>query len=211
MVKRSAFTLIELIFAIVIIAISVVSLPMMNQAISEGIDENIKQEAIFAAATKLNEAVTAQWDEQSLEANQINSLSRVIDINANCNNNPNAITFGQMPGHINQPFHRRCRTAAAGALNQRGNVNITSLDDMAGTTPLFIVTGAGTVANQSSYKENYNSVVTVTQTPNFDGAALNDMKRVDVNITDTTSGATVVSLTTYSANIGAPDFYKRQY
>ena len=79
MVRRAAFTLIELIFAIVIIAISVISLPMMSQTVSEGIDANIVQEAIFASATELNEAVTAHWDENSIEASMPDSSARVIE------------------------------------------------------------------------------------------------------------------------------------
>jgi len=78
-VRRAAFTLIELIFAIVIIAISVISLPMMSQTVAKGIDANIVQEAIFAAATELNEAVTAHWDEASMEVNTTTSFAKVIN------------------------------------------------------------------------------------------------------------------------------------
>ena len=48
--KRLAFTMIELIFAIVIIAITVVSLPMMTQVTASGASDNLEaQEAIFKA------------------------------------------------------------------------------------------------------------------------------------------------------------------
>ena len=185
----------------------------MNQAISKGIDENIKQEAIFAAATKLNEAVTAHWDEKSLETNQFDSLSRVINISSNCDNNSSSSTYRQMPGHINQPFHRRCLNSdAVGALNQSSEGNITALDDMEGTSTLFVLNSGSTTLNQASYKENYNSVVSVSQSPTFNGTANNDMKKIDVNITtSTTPTTTIVSLTTYSANIGEIDYYKREY
>ena len=45
--KRFGFTMIELIFAIVIIAISVMSLPMMTQVTNKGLEESLVQEAIF--------------------------------------------------------------------------------------------------------------------------------------------------------------------
>lgn len=55
---RTAFTLIELIFAIVIIAISVVSLPMLSQATSSGVGKNLEtQEAIFKALVLTKSAV----------------------------------------------------------------------------------------------------------------------------------------------------------
>ena len=57
--KKSAFTMIELIFAIVIIGISALSLPMMTQASSSGVAINIEtQEAIFKAIVKTKEAIT---------------------------------------------------------------------------------------------------------------------------------------------------------
>ena len=210
MVRRSAFSFIELIFAIVIIGITVVSLPMMNQAISKGIDENIKQEAIFAAATKLNEAVTAHWDENSLETNQFDSLSRVIDHNSNCEDNSSLSTYRQMPGHINQPKHRKCLDSSSiGVSNANSNANVNALNDMVGTSPLYVVHSGSSMLNRSSYKQDYNSTVTVHQSPIFDGAANSDMKKIDVNITD--GSVTVVFLTTYSANIGEIDYYKKEY
>jgi len=48
--NRLAFTMIELIFAIVIIAITVVSMPMMTQVTSSGASKNLElQEAIYKA------------------------------------------------------------------------------------------------------------------------------------------------------------------
>ena len=78
MVNRSAFTMIELIFAIVIIAISVLSLPMMNQVISKNIEGSIVQEAIFAASAELNQVVSYYWDENSMEGTA--TLSRVVHV-----------------------------------------------------------------------------------------------------------------------------------
>jgi len=56
--SHRGFTLIELIFAIVIIAISVVSLPTMIQVTSSGVEKNIEtQEAIFKAIVLTKSAV----------------------------------------------------------------------------------------------------------------------------------------------------------
>jgi prepilin-type N-terminal cleavage/methylation domain-containing protein len=57
MVRRYGFTMIELIFAIVIIAISVMSLPMMTQVTTSSSITNLESdEAIFAAYVKALEA-----------------------------------------------------------------------------------------------------------------------------------------------------------
>ncbi len=56
--SKKAFTLIELIFAIVVIAISVISLPTMIQATSSGVASNLEtQEAIRKAVVLTKSAV----------------------------------------------------------------------------------------------------------------------------------------------------------
>ena len=212
MVRRAAFTLIELIFAIVIIAISVISLPMMSQTVSKGIDANIVQEAIFAAATELNEAVTAHWDENSIEPGMPDSSARVIETVINmCQNNPSLATFRQMPGHVNQPLHRRCLDA---------NTTVTTPDNAAGTTNIAIDLNdiahgyANLTVNSGGaegYKETYQSNVSVDINATF-GPAVNDqnIKSIISTVKDG-DGNTIALLRTYSANIGEVDYYKRSY
>ena len=99
---KYAFSMIELIFAIVVIGITVLNLPMITQVTSKGIENNLVQEAIFAASTELNQIVTYYWDENSLPTN--NLLSQVVwTSSTDCNE-----TTKLRPGHIDQPYHRRC-------------------------------------------------------------------------------------------------------
>jgi len=209
-VRRAAFTLIELIFAIVIIAISVISLPMMSQTVAKGIDANIVQEAIFAAATELNEAVTAHWDENSIEASMPDSSARVIETVINmCENDANLSTFRQMRGHINQPLHRRCLDANT-TVTTPSNASVTavvSLDDMEhGDRNITI----GTPGSEG-YKETYQSNVSVDINATF-GPAVNsqNIKSIVSTVKDE-DGTTIAVLRTYSANIGEVDYYKRNY
>ena len=205
MVRRAAFTLIELIFAIVIIAISVISLPMMSQTIAEGIDANIVQEAIFASATELNEAVTAHWDENSIEIGMPDSSARVIEIGAFCNNDSNSSTFRQMPGHINQPLHRRCLDSNTTTPSDASVTAVDSLDDMEhGDANITIGT-----AGAEGYKETYQSNVVVSPSANFNGVN-NNIKSIVSTVKDE-NGNTIALLRTYSANIGEVDYYKRNY
>lgn len=202
MVRRFAFTLIELIFAIVIIAITVGTLPMLNQTISKGIDANLVQEAIFAAVTELNEAVTGNWDDHSIEYGT-NSYARVINHNGKCN-----ALSKLMPGHINEPLHRRClndtsRTPADSSVD----ANVTSLDDMEHLKENIFV---DSVTDGSGYKEKYFSTVDVTRT-NVDFNGINpDMKSIVITIRDKDDHI-LTSLKTYSANIGEIDYYKRVF
>ncbi|MDF1883216.1 type II secretion system protein [Sulfurimonas sp. SAG-AH-194-C21] len=208
MVKKSAFTLIELVFAIVIIAISVMSLPMMSQVTSSNTEANLVQEAIFAAATELNEALSAHWDENSIEPASINSYARVIDLGS-CGNNPLLTTYRQMSGHINQPLHRRCLDNNLTTPSDSSiDANITALEDMAHSSKNVFTNNN---INQAGYKDDYNASVSVTRPATFGGASNNHIKRVDINITNATTGTLITSLKAYSANIGEVDYYKRAY
>jgi len=202
-VVRVAFTMIELIFAIVIIGITVISLPMMTQATSKGIEDNLVQEAIFAASAELNLAVTAHWDENSIEPGSTDTLARVINTGL-CNN----ITKLR-PGHISQPLHRRCLDSSATPIASSNTGAVDALEDAAhGSKNIFTTT----ITDQAGYKKKYNSVVTVTPSAIFDGANNQNMKKITVTIFDTEIPPNIVTvLNTYSANIGEVDYYKRSY
>jgi prepilin-type N-terminal cleavage/methylation domain-containing protein len=200
-VVKGGFTLIELIFAIVVIGITVISLPTMTQTTSKGIESNLVQEAIFAASTELNGAVSAYWDEHSLD-DGTNSLSRVIDINNDCDANTRLL-----PGHISQPLHRRCLDdSTTNPLDGANDADILALEDMAhGAQDVF-----DGDPSASGYKAKYKSSVDVTRDDvNFHGVS-DHMKKITLTITDS-SDKTVTVLTTYSANVGEIDFYKKTY
>ena len=190
--SKYAFTMIELIFAIVIIAISVMSLPMVTQVTNKGIENSLAQEAVFAASADLMGVTSAYWDERSLEDSSV-GLSRVIDISADCND-----TTKLRPGHIAQAYHRRCVDSnLATGLGATADTNITALDDMVGTQDVFLTTDAAT------YKEKYTSTVAVTRT--------GDVKAITVTIKKKVGGDTITSLKAQIANIGEVDIYKRTF
>jgi len=198
-VVRGGFTLIELIFAIVVISISVMSLPMMTQTTSKGIEGNLVQEAIFAASAELNGVVTAHWDENSMEDDK-NGLARMIDIDNNCSDK-------RLLGHIPQPFHRRCLdNSDTNPLDGTSDSDIYALEDMQhGTQNIFDTDKT----NAQGYKKRYNSQVTISRPSNFNGNS-NHIKEILLTVTDK-DGNKITVLKTYSANIGEVDYFKRSY
>jgi prepilin-type N-terminal cleavage/methylation domain-containing protein len=200
-VRRSAFTLIELIFAIVVISITVVSLPMMNQVINKGTEANLVQEAIFAASTELTEAVAANWDANSTESGT-SFYTRVIDINGNCD-----VTSRLMPGHIDQLLHRRCLDSTTTQATDTTTVAGNTLNDMAHSSQNIFVDNS---TNQAGYKKNYSSTLVVSRPAFFNGANNSNIKKLVITIQDDNND-TIVLLNTYSANIGEVDYYKRAY
>ncbi|MEN4052760.1 hypothetical protein [Sulfurimonas sp. NWX79] len=192
--------MIELIFAIVIIAISIVSLPMMIQTTTKGIENNIIQEAIFAAETILNESTTYYWDVNSAEDNSISGgYSRVV--------NTGDCTIGGPPfkrvGHVN----RQCLDNNSTVVNTVGDATSVEYASSIYSNRLVFETGsAGT--GSATYKNSYYATATVTQciSPNsyiqFGQETNNsNLKETEIKITDS-SGNTVVVLRAYTANIG---------
>jgi len=203
--NKSAFTLIELIFAIVVISITVISLPTMNAVLSKGIEGNIIQESIFAAATKLNEITTAHWDDNSLEPNDIYGFARVIDTTGSlCTNH-------LMNGHIHQALHRRCLESSITRPddNANSNADISSLGDYAGSQTFF----TSNLSDSSGYKNiDLDINTTIDRNIIFNGTNDPNMKRLTITVTKSATPSTpLIVLKTYSANIGEVDFYKRTY
>ena len=214
--SRYAFTLIELIFAIVMISIAVISLPVMTQITAKGIETGIIQEAIFAASAELMGASSGYWDLNSMQDNNVSDISRVIDIDPGtataCVNNVLSERHRLRPGHIAQPLHRRCIDSAAGTVASESNDTYPNLDnfDDGGTSKDIFIDLTGTVsAEAAGYKDVYKSLVDITLEDET-GAADNNIKKISVTVTNS-SNKPITKLYMYSANIGEIDFYKRRF
>ncbi len=211
--KHLAFTLVELIFAILIISIAVMSLPMMSQTATDSISESIVQEAIFGASTELNQIISYKWDENSTDGNFTNS--RVIWTTANdCNQ-----TTKLRPGHINQPKHRRCsennfsvmQPSAFGFDSDDSNIP-DDLDDLDGNVSSLFITSAGEETTSSGYKNRYTRTIDISDVAFGNPATVNNnMKEIKITIKESTTGEIVTVLKTYSANIGEVDYYSKVY
>ncbi len=206
MVKRAGFTFVELIFAIVIIAITAMSLPMMNHILSKNMEENLVQEAIFAAAAELNDITTLHWDENSIGNSNTNGLADVIDIGSFCESNRSSSRYRLRNGHILQPFHRKCLNDLSPLVSYSNtNASVDAVEDrLHSKKNLFINTPSA-----KGYKESYKSTLTIKYSPSFNGMEAN-MKQINVEI-ENSSGDTIVKLSAYIANIGEVDYYKRSF
>ena len=203
---RSAFTLIELIFAIVVISISIVSLPMMIQTTSKGMEGNVLQEVLFAAESILTESTTYYWDSTSIEDNVTNS--RVI--NANAAGDCSGATPSRRLGHINRVcLDDNTSTPLNGA-------NIYALENaqtLYNDNNISIITG---VEHKAAYKGSYSATVSVTNcTSGCIQFGLEDpnpnLKEIEIIMTKTGSADPLVVLKAYSANIGEVTIQSRTF
>jgi len=208
MVKRAGFTLVELIFAIVIISTVVITLPMMSQLLTKNMDSNLVQEAIFAAATELHEATTKHWDENSIDNGSSSSLAGVINIDGSCETNNTSPRYRLRPGHILQPYHRKClNNLTQIELDTNTNDDIDAVEDSKVTDAAIFEYDT---TSQSGYKDSYTSSLDVIYDPQINSVVNPNLKKITVTIKDS-DGNTITSLTSYIANIGEVDYYKRSY
>lgn len=233
---RFGFTLIELVFAIVIMGIAILAIPTMTQVNDRGVTNNLKQEAIFAGVAKMMQVLSYPWDENSinLDNNSSLDLERPVDIVGDTTNYARRdingtvnLTSEYRVGQIRGvDFHRKLmvydnnitddnRTSIITALGNN-NPNVVALDELAGS---YSLVNAG--ASAVGYKDSYTNVVNVGYVPdggssptpyNFSntlGTTPTHMKIVSVQVSD--GNGIVTTLYAYSANIGQADFYSRRY
>jgi prepilin-type N-terminal cleavage/methylation domain-containing protein len=75
---KRAFSLIEVVFAIVIIAISMMSVPTLLSQSSKSDELSIIQESILASVTKIGNILSFSWDGNSYDSS--NRIVRVLDV-----------------------------------------------------------------------------------------------------------------------------------
>lgn len=236
MVRRHAFTLIELIFAIVLVAIIVLSVPMMNLINAKATEGSIAQEAIFASSAKLMQTLSYPWDENSTDIEQILEGATVLSGVVKIPFGTASLDFNNTvcrPGLI----ARRCRIDQNGSevnVSNLGddnvNVLIRGLDDSNGTSNL--------AAGSEAYKNQYRvvtSIAYVNDNVNSIGGLIDynasnpfansfifsntsvvgptNLRVVTVTTEEFKNGgwAPVTVLRAYGANIGEIKPYKRTY
>lgn len=209
---RHAMSMIELVFAIVIMGIAVMSLPLILTQVQNNNAFAMQQEAILAAKAKIGEILTYEWDENSYDANA--SRSFVLDT-ANGDNELNA-TAGtpRRVGHIDSDYRRKFFPVAtqASIIGADGG-DLDDVDDFNGqaTTIAAPLEGAGTL----DYVFTLRLTPTITyasDTATYSNSPLNDftfnfanagtitnIKTISVMV----SGAdTNITLRTFLCNIG---------
>ncbi len=194
---KSAFTMIELIFAIVIVGISVLSLPMMMQINSKGIENNIIQEAIFATSARLNYVLSNQWDPNSLE----NAIVKVIPTSAtDCSKDGGK----QREGHVN----RFCLNSGYNSSSPSiGTVGTYSLGGQRVSDNSLLEGGA---INSSGYKNDYKIDVDVSFS-DFGEINASDKNIKEIIVTAKNTNGDLVVLKSYSANIGEVEIKTRNF
>ncbi|MDO9266105.1 MAG: prepilin-type N-terminal cleavage/methylation domain-containing protein [Sulfurimonas sp.] len=193
---RAAFTLIELIFAIVVMSIVVLSLPMMSQVISSGIEKNLVQEAVLVTSGDILKTISGKFDENSRTDDEnyekilYSSDAEVIAIDGN----------GSRAGNINIIFDNNTtlRPTLSGLDGVETVDNEDDVDDYS-ITDGYAVTESGSGAG---YKQLYKKSIIITQ-KTFNGVNDANAKKVEVTFKNEDATEELVKMHTYTFNTGS--------
>lgn len=233
--KRAAFSLIELVLAIVIIAISVMTIPLMLSQSGNNNAFAITQESILAARTKMGNILTYEWDRNSTE-NNASSITyiRVLDVQNGDVELRRSNTYdtdtNRRVGHVISSYRRRFHdgnmteafmTFPFSAVN---DTNFTNINDFHGKTENFT-----SLSNDLDYVREFNMTTSVSyisdetdytlQTVRFD---FNVSSSADIENVNLSTNIKMIELEvqsedgqpftfrTFSSNIGQTDLLKRE-
>ncbi|WP_373033585.1 type II secretion system protein [Sulfurovum sp.] len=208
--SRKAFTMIELIFAIVVIAVVMLTIPMMIQVNNKALEGNVAQEAIFLVSAVLSGTTTLLWDDASLEGDVTGvSLSKILDTGGDAVYN-REVNSTLRKGGLDEDLHR----------NFFSN---TTPPDQTETITLTDVLDTTSASEAAGYKNIYSVDVIrgyISDTPGtfvFSDSTLGTgvtsnvkMTQVEVNATIDGTNLTIARLRAYTCNIGEIDYAKRR-
>lgn len=219
---RKAFTMIELIFAIVVLAVVMLTIPMMIQANNKALEGNVAQEAIFLVSALLSETTTFIWDAASVDNSGGSILmTKILDTAGTGDSayDRNETNGTIRVGGISEDMHRRffdINSSGAGVSPDGTAISVT-LD-----SPSSELTG---------YKLDFNVSASRYYVNDTAPTVSSGVATFDFNITATT-GPTNIKLTevviqapeneggtpvdiarlrAYTTNIGEIDYAKRRF
>ena len=221
---RKAFTMIELIFAIVLIAVTTLTIPTMIQVNNKALEGNAAQEAIFLVSAVLSESTTLLWDANSLGGtNTAVSLSKILDVNGSGDANYDRwnqvvaaydVNSTLRKGSIDEDMHRQFFS----------NDGVPHVPGQSATVP-FVITESfndSAVGAQLGLKNQYTIVATrIYIDDNLTNFAFSTtaagkktnikMTQVEINATIDGTNTVVSRLRAYTCNIGEIDYAKRRF
>ena len=223
---RNAFTMIELIFAIVIISIGILALPTILLQDASSQEAALMEEGIMMTTTQTAQVLTHSWDANSSPLGTLLSTSEVVDIPGSVGGALDRVAGTDFRvGHF---FNEGLRRRMTPASNPRASMGINSAFLNLGSLNGNVQTVTAADVSNSSYKKQFQITTNVSYVTdvtdytasnivfNFSTGAIvgpTNIKMIQVTTLDTTPGGmgNSIQLTSYSANIGEAEFFKRRY
>jgi hypothetical protein len=226
-VKRGGFSLVELVFSIIVIAIALMTVPLMLGQSSQSNQYALMQESILAARTKMGNILSFRWDENAADAN--GSVVRVLDVANGASALDRNTTF-RRKGHIEEDYRRRMTDSEVNASLGQETVDVfDDIDDFDGESAIVAASGAAGVQGTFDYLDKDLNLTTIvrfisddtnyskqsitfdfnvsTATSNINQST--NIKMIELNATSTNRADLPFVFRTFSSNIGQSKLYER--
>ena len=235
---RPGVAMLELIFAIVVIAIVLMSAPMLVSTATKSSNVAIQQESINEAATQLNIILGYHWDENDTDENYIDPVLHVTNGDTNLSEIPGTGRRLGTPIESQRAFVREDGRSffASNILGSEGG-DRDDIDDFNGTTSLreiqpsagnnYIETTTVNIATTVNYISDAPVATSGTYAnpgadnkllfvPDLAGTAVasTNIKRITVTLTSTSGEADLnktIVLHAFSCNIGGYKLEERRF
>jgi len=219
MVKKG-FTFIELVVAIVVIGIALMSVPLMLSQASKSNEFSINQEAILAGATKIGDILTYPWNETNSSTIQYIFDVTKGDSDLNRSKNDNNRRIGNFKAKYRRKFYNQRTEANATLGHDKGN-EYDDIDDFNGVSEIINGSGTGdylmdlnlsTKVFYISDDANYSSSPTLNFDLNISSATpTTNLKMIEVKVYNNTNHELITTLRAFSANIGSYELLYRTF
>ena len=212
--RRSAFTLIELIFAIIVVSIAMLALPTLFRIASESADEIVKDEATFQGFQTAGVILTYPWDDNSIDPDTNATLILDTTGDTELNRVPGTV---YRRGNIRLGKRRRffdniTNASAALGLEEATLADADDIDDFdrmrediqSNLLKLFIDVNVTYVSDSANYAN--------TSLPFFFGATTatpTNLKMITIGVKKRSDGTTVLKYAAFAANIGSTKILTR--
>jgi len=222
---KKAVAMIELIFALVVMGIALMSAPMLIHQSIRSSNVALQQEAIVAAASQTAIILSTHWDEEN--ANVPAGESPILEVNRGPFNFPlNALPIG-LQGVLGRTTdnggHRLFPSVIGSDINETHYTDYDDVDDYDGSSfGLILYNAEQTTVNAGEYADtDINISTTVAYTKEDDvttstiGGAVSNIKLITVNLT--TNQVNVpeleknITMRAFSCNIGTYAIYGEPY
>ena len=202
--KKSSFTLIELVISIVIIGIVVTSIPMLLNTITKNQEVNLKEKSFFNAYALLTLIQTQEWDENNTKDD---NYYKVLTSE---NGDGNLTCIRQGVKQLDNDSGATCatddnKTSAIGVDSGEDDSNVSTFDDVDDFNNYSVIVDDINITVKVSYMKD-NSSTYKTKNIYFNAETLknkdSNIKYIELNISNENTHELISVLKYFISNIG---------